>query len=328
MENEKNVVMYDENIEETNEGKIRLQLGDIIELVDEFEKSNNGIFLIDYIDTSILRLKDENEQIHDYELDDGYIINTSISEIHILSRAESPSWIIQNNFTMYDWVNIYIGGDIPAVIVGKITNIEEDMMEIVNMSNDTFYINFDYKGIPLDIPITKIEINLKLQNVNDDTIDLDKINIPTPTISKEKEELNDTGEQFDEETPEYSRDKINVDETYGEGDVEDDNDEYGYPDNEETPKKMSRDILNRWIKEGDKILMSKDIDLQDIDEMQKLEAVSEYKPVNVEEEIEKFFGAVENPDDPCGINKISIQNNVVTIQPEDMGKDNNYNPGF
>jgi DNA-directed RNA polymerase II subunit RPB1 len=66
----------------------------------------------------------------------------------------------------------------------------------------------------------------------------------------------------------------------------------------------------------------------DIDEMQKLDAVSEYKPVNVEEEIEKFFGAVENPDDPCGINKISIQNNVVTIQPEDMGKDNNYNPGF
>jgi DNA-directed RNA polymerase II subunit RPB1 len=66
----------------------------------------------------------------------------------------------------------------------------------------------------------------------------------------------------------------------------------------------------------------------DINEMQKLEAVSEYKPVNVNEEIEKFFGAVENPEDPCGINKISIQNNVVTIQPEDMGKDNSYNPGF
>jgi len=66
----------------------------------------------------------------------------------------------------------------------------------------------------------------------------------------------------------------------------------------------------------------------DIDEMQKLEAASEYKPVNVEEEIEKFFGNIENPDDPCGINKISIQNNVVTIQAEDMGKDNTYDPGF
>jgi len=284
MENEKNVVTYDETIEEkpenteeinddneSSEGKIRLQLGDIIELIDEFEKSNNGIFLIDYIDNSFLRLKDENEQTHDYELDDGYIINTSISEIHILSRAESPSWIIQNNFNMYDWVNIYIGGDIPAVIVGKITNIEEDMMEIVNMTNDTFYINFDYKGIPLDIPITKIEINLKLQNVNDNTIDLDKINIPTPTISKEREELNDTGEQFDEETPEFSREKVVVDETYGEVDVDDDNEEYGYPDKEEQPKKMTRDVLDRWIKEGDKILMSKDIDLQDIDEIQKVD---------------------------------------------------------
>jgi len=284
MENEKNVVTYDETIEEkpenteeinddneTGEGKIRLQLGDIIELIDEFEKSNNGIFLIDYIDNSFLRLKDENEQTHDYELDDGYIINTSISEIHILSRAESPSWIIQNNFNMYDWVNIYIGGDIPAVIVGKITNIEEDMMEIVNMTNDTFYINFDYKGIPLDIPITKIEINLKLQNVNDNTIDLDKINIPTPIISKEREELNDTGEQFDEETPEFSREKVVVDETYGEVDVDDDNEEYGYPDKEEPPKKMTRDVLDRWIKEGDKILMSKDIDLQDIDEIQKVD---------------------------------------------------------
>jgi DNA-directed RNA polymerase beta' subunit len=66
----------------------------------------------------------------------------------------------------------------------------------------------------------------------------------------------------------------------------------------------------------------------DIEEMQKLEAVSEYKPMNVEDEIDKFFGKVDNPEDPCGVNKISIQNNVVTIKEEDMGKDNNYNPGF
>jgi len=46
------------------------------------------------------------------------------------------------------------------------------------------------------------------------------------------------------------------------------------------------------------------------------------------EEIDKFFGAVENPDNPCGPNKITIQNNVITIKGEDMGKDNSYNPGF
>ena len=66
----------------------------------------------------------------------------------------------------------------------------------------------------------------------------------------------------------------------------------------------------------------------DIEEMQKLEASSEYKYVNTDEEIEKFFGEVENPEDPCGPNKINIQNNVITIKGENMGSDNNYNPGF
>jgi DNA-directed RNA polymerase II subunit RPB1 len=67
----------------------------------------------------------------------------------------------------------------------------------------------------------------------------------------------------------------------------------------------------------------------DIEEMQKLEESSEYKPSNVDDEIEEFFGAVENPEDPCGVNKISIQNNVLTIHEEDLGKDNvKYNPGF
>ena len=66
----------------------------------------------------------------------------------------------------------------------------------------------------------------------------------------------------------------------------------------------------------------------DIDDMQKMDEMSEYKPIDVEGEIDKFFGEIQNPEDPCGINKISIQNNVITIKEEDMGKDNDYNPGF
>jgi DNA-directed RNA polymerase II subunit RPB1 len=66
----------------------------------------------------------------------------------------------------------------------------------------------------------------------------------------------------------------------------------------------------------------------DIEEMQKLDAASEYKFVDAEAEIEKFFGEFDNPEDPCGINKLSIQNNVVTIKQVDMGGDNSYDPGF
>jgi hypothetical protein len=62
--------------------------------------------------------------------------------------------------------------------------------------------------------------------------------------------------------------------------------------------------------------------------MQKLREASGYNIVNAETEIEKFFGAVENPNDPCGINKLTIQNNVISIKPENMGSDNDYDPGF
>jgi DNA-directed RNA polymerase II subunit RPB1 len=66
----------------------------------------------------------------------------------------------------------------------------------------------------------------------------------------------------------------------------------------------------------------------DIEEMQKLEEVSEYRAFNVDEEIEKFFGESKEPEDNCSISKISLQNNVVTIKAQNLGKDNDYNPGF
>ena len=66
----------------------------------------------------------------------------------------------------------------------------------------------------------------------------------------------------------------------------------------------------------------------DIDEMVKMEAAAEYKNVDVVEEIDKFFGNINNPNDTCSVNKISIQNNAISIKPKDMGEDDDYNPGF
>jgi DNA-directed RNA polymerase II subunit RPB1 len=66
----------------------------------------------------------------------------------------------------------------------------------------------------------------------------------------------------------------------------------------------------------------------DLDEMRKLEEVAVFEKINEEESIEKLFGGVENPDDQCSANKLTIQNNVVSIKSADLGKDNTYNPGF
>ena len=66
----------------------------------------------------------------------------------------------------------------------------------------------------------------------------------------------------------------------------------------------------------------------DIDELQKLQETSEYVPLELSNEIEKFFETVEDPQDPCGVNKLTINNNVISIKHENLGQDDDYNPGF
>jgi DNA-directed RNA polymerase II subunit RPB1 len=66
----------------------------------------------------------------------------------------------------------------------------------------------------------------------------------------------------------------------------------------------------------------------DIELLSKLEAVSEYKPVDVEAEIEEMLRS-ENAGDACSIQQLTIQNNVATIRTVDMGAvDDNYDAGF
>ena len=66
----------------------------------------------------------------------------------------------------------------------------------------------------------------------------------------------------------------------------------------------------------------------DLEEMRKLENVVAYEKQNSEDSIEKMMGGLEDPDDACSNNKLTIQNNVSTIKTADLGNDNDYNPGF
>jgi DNA-directed RNA polymerase II subunit RPB1 len=66
----------------------------------------------------------------------------------------------------------------------------------------------------------------------------------------------------------------------------------------------------------------------DMEEMKKLEDVVQYEKQDDESTIEKMMGGLEDPDDACSSNKLTIQNNVATIKASDLGQDNDYNPGF
>ena len=163
-EKEKEIVQIQEN-----DKKIELQLGDIIRIEDPSDDNlNNNIFIIDYIDKSKIKLIEEkNLRQLQLKIDaSGIINNGTITSVDLLYRNDNPGYVKQNNLFTGDWINIYFGGDIPMLLTGKITNIEEDMIEVQTYPDkNIIYINFDYKGIPEDLPIESIQIREEPQNI-------------------------------------------------------------------------------------------------------------------------------------------------------------------
>ena len=143
------------------ENMIELQLGDVIHVSDATnEKLNEQTFIIDYIDSIKMFLinTDSLDIIKLKITEDGTIGNDTITKITILSRSDEKGYARQNNLVPNKWINIHFGGEYPAIITGEITNLENDMIEVRTADGDILYINFDYKGIPEDLPIALIEI--------------------------------------------------------------------------------------------------------------------------------------------------------------------------
>lgn len=156
-----NEVEIVDNANILGEGKndgLWIQLGDIIQLTSpENEMLNNHTFFVDYIDRAkMVVIEKETLEKKTLMLNNGVIENGSVKKISILYREKSPSYAVQNNLLPSTWIDIIIEG---STITGQITNLEEDMIEVrVHPTDQTIYINFDYKGLPEDLSISKIII--------------------------------------------------------------------------------------------------------------------------------------------------------------------------
>ena len=202
--------------------KVILQLGDIIKL---YAPSNidydNNTFYIDYLDNS--RINIINGKTGKYETllideDKNELREESIKKIDILSRNESSSYAIQNNLTPGTWIDIYFNGDLPTIETGQIKELDEDQIEIkLEKSGEIIYIDFEGKGIPIDLPIEKIIIREKpdsLQDLNKKIVESDEeeeeliIEDKEATISKINNILLDADQIV------FGKSIGNVDETY------------------------------------------------------------------------------------------------------------------
>ena len=149
---------------------IDLDLGDIIEIVSpqnpEYHETTN---YIDYIDDKLILLTNVGSLVT-YKLnrkEDGSFSDESIEQIILLSRSEEKGYARQHNLLPSTWVDIHFSGEMPLIITGQISNLEDDMIEVITYPDmDTIYIDFKYQGIPLDIPIDKFVIREKPASIN------------------------------------------------------------------------------------------------------------------------------------------------------------------
>ena len=154
-------------IQNTEPGQeIELQLGDVIQITNpKNEKLNDQMFIIDFIDsTKMVLINTETLETIKLKIsENGIIGDGTTTKLAILSRSSEKGYARQNGLLPDKWIDIHFGGEYPAIITGEITNLENDMIEVHTIDNDTLYINFDYKGIPEDLPIALIEIREKPQ---------------------------------------------------------------------------------------------------------------------------------------------------------------------
>lgn len=144
---------------------IRLKLGDIIQIESPTNPDlHQNTFIIDYIDESkiaMINVASLKKTLLTVNVDGG-LSDESITSILLMDRSEEEGYARQNGLLPHVWLDVYIGGDTPTVITGEITNLEEDMIEIITFPDrKTIYINFEYKGIPEHIPFTKFVIRAK-----------------------------------------------------------------------------------------------------------------------------------------------------------------------
>ena len=118
---------------------------------------NNESFLIDYIDNERVELVHTNtfKKIKLKIGENGSI--GSVTRIVILSRSPVEGYARQHKLVTGTWVDILLQDEVSLILTCEITNLEEDMIELKTTDGDVLFINFDYKGIPENIPIMWIK---------------------------------------------------------------------------------------------------------------------------------------------------------------------------
>ena len=142
---------------------MQLELGDIIKIFSgQYDEYNDKVFVITFLSKEMLVVQNIlTNDIHQLPIKNGVLLNKLIENIHLLKRNDAKGFVQQNKMAVNMWIDIHgkYNSDLPFSWTGKITNIEEDMIEVTlhNKEEETIiFIDFAYQGISPDSIIKEI----------------------------------------------------------------------------------------------------------------------------------------------------------------------------
>lgn len=139
-------------------GLSEVLLGDVIQLMAPQNPAiDKQIYYVFYINDQKLKLLNtSSHQLLKLNIADS-IADKTIIGVELLSRSELLGFAKQHKLEPPQWIDVHFGGDMPTVLSGEITNLEEDMIEITTYPGmRVIYIDFAYQGIPEELPIERI----------------------------------------------------------------------------------------------------------------------------------------------------------------------------
>ena len=123
-----------------------LELGDIIKINSPLNKDmDKTIFFIDYLDENRATLIN-TETLQEIVLNvlNNKFTDENIESIELLSRPGEKGYARQNGLVTGAWITIQLGGKVPIIINGEITDLDEDMIELTTYDDKKKILFYPY----------------------------------------------------------------------------------------------------------------------------------------------------------------------------------------
>jgi hypothetical protein len=144
-----------------NVSDLYIQYGDIISLQSPSNRElHQHTFFVDYVSETKIRFVDVTslEPTTLYLTDTGHFRDESIDLVELLSRANETGYARQAGLVPHTWIKVEFGGEYPMLIVGEITALDEDQIEITTFPmREVVYIDFAYQGLPEELNIEGLD---------------------------------------------------------------------------------------------------------------------------------------------------------------------------